>query len=147
MADAMLHAGMSREDKLRVLRGLRQPRPHTEATLLRIAESVAAKVKAKDEAGENPLAPLTDRELEVVCMVADGLSDRGIARRLDVQTRTVETHIASAAHKLGPKWQAIPRPRARLTCWYMSVILLPAVDRLSAAAALLPPAGEVAAAA
>lgn len=47
----------------------------------------------------NPL-PLTDRELEVGVMVAEGLTNKAIADRLSVSVRTVEGHIYRACIKL-----------------------------------------------
>ena len=46
------------------------------------------------------LETLTSREKEVVELLAHGLSNKDIARRLDVSVRTVETHRANAIHKL-----------------------------------------------
>ena len=47
----------------------------------------------------NPL-PLTDRELEIGVMVAEGLSNKAIADRLHVSVRTVEGHIYRSCTKL-----------------------------------------------
>jgi DNA-binding NarL/FixJ family response regulator len=47
------------------------------------------------------LAALTAREREVLALVAEGRTNRGIARRLWLTDRTVETHIASILAKLG----------------------------------------------
>jgi len=47
------------------------------------------------------LAPLTDREREVVALAAGGLSNRAIAERLVVSVRTVEGHLYRACAKLG----------------------------------------------
>jgi DNA-binding NarL/FixJ family response regulator len=46
------------------------------------------------------LAELTKRERDVLALMADGLSDRGIAQRLVVTTKTVETHIRHIFSKL-----------------------------------------------
>lgn len=45
--------------------------------------------------------PLTDREREIVMLVAGGLSNRDIAARLSVSIRTVEGHIYKAMNKTG----------------------------------------------
>lgn len=45
--------------------------------------------------------PLTDREREIVALVAAGLANRAIADRLVVSVRTVENHIYRACSKLG----------------------------------------------
>jgi DNA-binding CsgD family transcriptional regulator len=44
---------------------------------------------------------LTLREVEVVRLVAEGLSNAEIARRLWVSVRTVHAHLRSAYRKLG----------------------------------------------
>ena len=48
-----------------------------------------------------PVVGLTRRELEVARLAARGLTDRGIADRLVLSVRTVESHLASAYRKLG----------------------------------------------
>ena len=47
------------------------------------------------------LAALTPREREVLALMAEGRTNRGIARRLWLTERTVETHVASILAKLG----------------------------------------------
>jgi DNA-binding NarL/FixJ family response regulator len=43
---------------------------------------------------------LTDRELSVLRLVAGGLSNRGIGRRLHLSETTVKFHIRNVMHKL-----------------------------------------------
>jgi len=45
--------------------------------------------------------PLTDREREIVMLIAEGLSNRAIAERLTLSVRTVESHIYQAMLKTG----------------------------------------------
>jgi DNA-binding NarL/FixJ family response regulator len=49
----------------------------------------------------DPLAALSQREREVLGLVAEGLSNRAIAARLYVTERTVEAHVTQIFHKLG----------------------------------------------
>ena len=46
------------------------------------------------------LERLTDRELDVLRLMAEGHSNAGIARRLYLSAKTVEANIASIFHKL-----------------------------------------------
>ena len=59
----------------------------------------AASRAAGDELGEE--RSLTTREREILEMMAEGLSNRGIARRLGISTYTVKFHVASILGKLG----------------------------------------------
>ncbi|KUN58269.1 LuxR family transcriptional regulator [Streptomyces canus] len=49
----------------------------------------------------DPLAALTPREREVLALMAEGHTNLGIARRLWLTERTVETHVTSIMAKLG----------------------------------------------
>lgn len=49
---------------------------------------------------EDPLAELTEREREMLSLMAEGLSNGGIGRRLFLSERTVETHVHSIFMKL-----------------------------------------------
>ncbi len=48
-----------------------------------------------------PSAVLTAREMEVLRLVATGLSDAQVARHLGISTRTVSKHLVSIYTKLG----------------------------------------------
>ena len=49
----------------------------------------------------DPLASLSAREREVLALMAEGRTNVGIARRLWLTDRTVETHVSSILAKLG----------------------------------------------
>lgn len=51
-------------------------------------------------ARSGPMATLTTREREVLALMAEGRTNRGIARRLWLTERTVETHVSSIIAKL-----------------------------------------------
>ncbi|MGW1194898.1 response regulator transcription factor [Streptomyces sp. NPDC002536] len=77
---------------------------------MRLLESLSAPVAEVPGAG--PAAPrelpdgLTVREAEVLSLVADGLSNTEIARRLHVSTATVKTHINNLFAKAGVRDRA-----------------------------------------
>jgi DNA-binding NarL/FixJ family response regulator len=49
----------------------------------------------------DPLEELTEREREVLALLAEGLSNRALAARLFVTERTVEAHVTQIFQKLG----------------------------------------------
>jgi NarL family two-component system response regulator LiaR len=66
-----------------------------------LAPSVAAKLMQEVAGGERlPSAGLTDRELEVLRLIARGLSNKLIARDLGVSEKTVKTHVSNVLAKL-----------------------------------------------
>jgi DNA-binding NarL/FixJ family response regulator len=52
-------------------------------------------------AATEPSLKLTDREVEVLRLLADGLSNAAIGERLVVSVHTVRNHVANLAAKLG----------------------------------------------
>ena len=54
---------------------------------------------------------LTDREMEVATLVAEGLTNQAIARRLSVAPRTAEAHVENIRRKLQV------RSRAQIAAW------------------------------
>jgi DNA-binding NarL/FixJ family response regulator len=61
---------------------------------------VEALVAAKDRMVHSPLGSLTDREREVLALMAQGMNNAAIASRLFLTERAVEKHINSMFHKL-----------------------------------------------
>ncbi|NJK40184.1 MAG: helix-turn-helix transcriptional regulator [Acaryochloridaceae cyanobacterium SU_2_1] len=45
--------------------------------------------------------PLSDRELQVIDLVASGLKNEEISQRLDISKRTVDNHISNILTKTG----------------------------------------------
>jgi DNA-binding NarL/FixJ family response regulator len=60
-----------------------------------------AQERSKRAQAEHMASMLTPRELEVLALLAEGLSNRMIARRLVVSPRTADTHVHNLLTKLG----------------------------------------------
>ena len=59
--------------------------------------------------------PLTERELEIAALVAEGLSNPEIADRLGISRTTVQTHLVNAGLAVGAKGRQNLVAVARLT--------------------------------
>ena len=58
-------------------------------------------------------SPLTDRELEVAALVADGLTNKEVATQLHLSVRTAENHVLNVMNKLGLD------NRAQVAAWFI----------------------------
>lgn len=58
------------------------------------------------DAEESLLGTLSSREVEVLALLADGLTDREIAAGLVISPRTVESHVSAILRKLGVRNRA-----------------------------------------
>ena len=58
-------------------------------------------IMANGQPQSDLLEPLTPRELEVVELLAEGLSNQAIASRLGISEHTVKFHVSSICGKLG----------------------------------------------
>lgn len=81
------------------------PAEYTSSVGLLPAEAVAlglgvVEPEAAAANGTGPVSPLTRRELEIADLVAEGLSNRGIATSLHLSERTVQGHVQSILRKL-----------------------------------------------
>ena len=69
-----------------------------------VARKLMSAVAAKEEspAGQAgpPFGELTEREVEVLRLIAEGLNNREIAERLVISDKTVKTHVSSILGKL-----------------------------------------------
>ena len=50
---------------------------------------------------ETPIEALTPREMEVLALMAEGLSNKAIAARLAISDQTVKFHVSAICGKLG----------------------------------------------
>jgi DNA-binding NarL/FixJ family response regulator len=68
---------------------------------------------------DSPLDELTPREHEVLALMAEGLTDRGIGERLFVTPKTVETHIRHIFSKLRLPESATDNKRVHAVLTYL----------------------------
>jgi DNA-binding NarL/FixJ family response regulator len=62
--------------------------------------SVVAQLVGRRRRGHDPIDDLSEREREVLALMAEGRSNRAIAERLVITERTVEKHVRSILMKL-----------------------------------------------
>ncbi|WP_436501703.1 ATP-binding protein [Actinokineospora sp. HUAS TT18] len=82
--------------------------PYAEAMQLALA------TPAVDKAGFGEQLGVTSRQLQVARLVADGLTNKQIAARLTLSTRTIENHVLRTITSLGLSGKG----RAGLAAWY-----------------------------
>jgi DNA-binding NarL/FixJ family response regulator len=62
--------------------------------------SVVSQLVGRRRQGHDPIDDLTERERQVLALIAEGRSNRAIAERLVITERTVEKHVKSILGKL-----------------------------------------------
>jgi DNA-binding NarL/FixJ family response regulator len=82
---------------LHAIRGVAAGGQYLDSTL---TARVTAGFAAQPGGAKKPASTLTDREAEVLRLIASGYGNKEIAARLDLSTKTVEAHKANAMRKL-----------------------------------------------
>ena len=93
---------------LRAIRGVRDgdlamPRKLAARTMRDLVDGVGARAMERGTPGLDALSP---RELEILRLLADGMTDREIGEGLTISTRTVETHVSNILRKLDARNRA-----------------------------------------
>jgi DNA-binding NarL/FixJ family response regulator len=70
------------------------------------ARTLVDRIGADPDGSENESPLLTERELQVMRLVGDGLTSREIGSQLFLSVRTVEMHVRNAVAKLGCRTRA-----------------------------------------
>lgn len=92
-ADAIVLKEAPLEDLVRALRSILAGRPYVDPALAGAAFA----------SGTRPASRLTAREVDVLTLLAEGLSHEAIGGRLEIASETVRTHARKAADRLGAK--------------------------------------------
>jgi len=100
-ASAVLHKSASVEEVVEAVRRLDSGEQLLSLEEIFEALKLVDQERRKDRAARRSFERLTDRELEVLQALADGLSDKEIADRFHVGIATVRTHVTSILAKLG----------------------------------------------
>ncbi len=91
------------------------PRDADPTALLAALRALAADLVVLDDAvaadllpgsDDAPLEPLTRREQEVLALMAEGLSNKGIGEALDISEHTARFHVRAVLGKLGARNRA-----------------------------------------
>jgi two-component system response regulator NreC len=97
-ADGYLLKDSAVQDLMSAIDAVRQGRAYYSPS---IRQYELGEILRAEDSRRRRFAQLTERELEVLRLVAEGLSTKEIAARLAISTRTVETHRANLMAKLG----------------------------------------------
>lgn len=68
---------------------------------------------------DDPVDALSPRERDVLSLVAEGMSNAGVAERLHIAERTVETHVTAIFQKLGLTDDPVSHRRVRAVLTYL----------------------------
>ncbi len=113
-AAGYLTKDLSGDALLRAVRGLRRgDLPMSRVHAAQVLEHLTR--TARPAEGDDELASLlSSRELEVLRLLADGMTDREIATALAISPRTVESHVSNLLRKLGVRNRAEAAHRYRI---------------------------------
>jgi DNA-binding NarL/FixJ family response regulator len=81
---------------------------------------IVAQLVGRAAGGRDPLSMLSERERAVLALMAEGLSNTGVATRLHVGVRTVETYINAVFTKLALHADADEHRRVRAVLAYLN---------------------------
>jgi two-component system response regulator NreC len=93
-------------DLLTAIRAVHKGRTYVDSELAEVLVRDAISPDASDRDGSAARSLLSDRELQVLKLVAEGFSSREVAEQIFVSTKTVETYRSRFAEKLGLKSRA-----------------------------------------
>jgi NarL family two-component system response regulator LiaR len=84
----------------------------------RVASRVVEELRGTRQATPNLFTDLSDRELDVLRLIADGLSNAEIARKLIISEKTVKGHVSNILGKL----HMLDRTQAAIYAWQQGLV-------------------------
>ncbi len=84
----------------------------------RVAARVVQEIHGTRQDTPNPFTELSDRELEVLRLIADGMSNANIAEQLVISEKTVKSHVSNILSKL----HLADRTQAAVYAWREGVV-------------------------
>jgi len=99
-AQGYLLKDMDPDDLVTALHDVMRGRTIVAPELSNVLAKVVQQGNAPTDESDDPFAELTPRELEILCHVADGQSNKVIARNLGISDGTVKLHVKSILRKL-----------------------------------------------
>jgi NarL family two-component system response regulator LiaR len=84
----------------------------------RVAARVIKELQGKRADALNPFTELSDRELEVLKLIADGMSNAGMAAKLVLSEKTIKGHVSNILSKL----HLADRTQAAVYAWREGVV-------------------------
>ncbi len=83
-----------------------------------VAARVVQELRGASQDAVNPFTDLSERELEVLKLIADGASNEQIAERLVISEKTVKSHVSNILSKL----HVADRTQAAVYAWREGVV-------------------------
>jgi NarL family two-component system response regulator LiaR len=84
----------------------------------RVAARLVQEVQGLRQAETNPFTELSERELEVLRLIADGMSNAEIAIKLVIAEKTVKSHVGNILAKL----HLADRTQAAVYAWRSGIV-------------------------
>ncbi|GIV65767.1 MAG: response regulator transcription factor [Chloroflexota bacterium] len=84
----------------------------------RVAARLVQEVQGTRSESINPFSELSDREMEILRLIASGISNREIAEKLFISEKTVKSHVSNILSKL----HLADRTQAAVYAWNQGIV-------------------------
>ena len=94
---------VKKAELIEAIKSVANGKKHYSSSILGTMVTGYAKRSRKPKAEKNQSSALTDREMNILKLIADGLSNKEIGLELNISKRTVDTHRTNIMRKLDAK--------------------------------------------